>query len=769
MKTCQQVCAFAISLLGAFVLLAAVPLASTLIELERIPGQALAHDRDDDDGDHHDSNRHRHHGDEGFQIRVLSGRPDTVAGGDALVRISVKNKHARASDVRIELNGTNITDAFVANNRANTLTGLVTGMRLGHNELEVSAKRKGHGRADADIVLTNYPIEGPVFSGPHEEPFFCQTHQFNLPAGLGPLTTTELTDPCHVPTRVDYIYRTNATPSALAQWPAGATTYPSNMAMTATGKPYIVRVETGTVNRSIYQIAMLHDPIAQPAAPSWRKRSANWNGRLVFNFGGGCPSGWYRQGANTGGVTDDFILSQGYALPQSSLNVAGNNCNNVTTAESMMMVKERFIENYGAPGPYAGLRLLGGSYQQHEITDNYPGLLDGLIPGCSFPDVTFALLTSLTDAWLLDTYFKRSDIDTWTTEQKRQVSGFLKFESIAASAAIANRIDPDGNCGIVPVEMRYNAVTNPTGVRCTIYDHAINIYGRDPATGFARRPLDNEGIQYGLKLVNSGDISVEQFLNLNEKIGGFDKDANIVPQRTQADLLATRISYRTGRMTNAGAELAAVPIIDYRAYVDNATNGEVHLAYHSFSMRKRLENENRRSDNQVMVLEDSRFGLYSSASPLLQRMVTTMDRSITAIKADKRKMSMADKIAANKPADLLEGCNTGGTSPTFMPETLVREQEAATACNQLYPSNSFPREVAGADIAANIIKCQRRTPRQSDYVVPFTSAQWARLQAIFPTGVCNWSRPGYEQQDLKGTWLDSTRSIAAGVSRGRSK
>ena len=712
-------------------------------------GKAVAHDRDDDDRD-----RHRHHGDQQFQIQVLSGRPDTVAGGDALVRISAGKKDVRLSDVRVELNGRNITSAFVADPGARTLTGLVTGMRLGRNELEVDAKRKGHGRADADLVLTNHPIEGPVFSGPHEEPFFCQTHQFNMPAGLGTLTPTQITDPCHIPMRVDYIYRTNATPSALAQWPAGATAYPANMAMTAKGKPYIIRLETGTVNRSIYQIAMLHDPIAQPAAPTWSNRSANWNGRMVFNFGGGCPSGWYRQGANTGGVTDAFILSQGYALVSSSLNVAGNNCNNVTTAESMMMVKERFIERYGPPVHTQGFGCSGGSYQQHEITDNYPGLLDGIIPGCSFPEVTFSLLTSLADAWLLDTYFKRSDSGVWTTEQKRQVSGFLKFESIAAGAAIANRIDPNGNCGIVPVEMRYDPVTNPTGVRCTIYDHAVNIYGTDPATGFARRPLDNEGIQYGLKLVNSGAISVEQFLNLNEKIGGFDKDANIVPQRTQADLLATRTSYRTGRMTNGGGGLAALPIIDYRAYVDNATNGEVHLAYHSFSMRKRLENENRRSDNQVMVLEDNRFGLYSSASPLLQRMITTMDRWITAIKADKRRMSMADKIAANKPADLLEGCNTGGTSPTFMPQTLVREQEAATACNQLYPSNSFPREVAGADIAADIIKCQRKPLRRSDYTVAFTDAQWGRLGAIFPTGVCNWSRPGYEQQDLKGTWLD---------------
>jgi len=61
-------------------------------------------------------------------------------------------------------------------------------MRVGENLLEVIDPRgnvQGKGRADADIVLTNYPIEGPVFSGPHEQPFACATQQFNLPAGLG--------------------------------------------------------------------------------------------------------------------------------------------------------------------------------------------------------------------------------------------------------------------------------------------------------------------------------------------------------------------------------------------------------------------------------------------------------------------------------------------------------------------------------------------------------------------------------------------------------
>jgi hypothetical protein len=61
--------------------------------------------------------------------------------------------------------------------------------------------------------------------------------------------------------------------------------------------------------------------------------------------------------------------------------------------------------------------------------------------------------------------------------------------------------------------------------------------------------------------------------------------------------------------------------------------------------------------------------------------------------------------------------------------------------------------VAGADVAADIIKCRTKPLRQSDYAVGFTPAQWARLKTVFPSGVCDWSKLGYEQQEPLGTWI----------------
>jgi hypothetical protein len=34
----------------------------------------------------------------------------------------------------------------------------------------------------------------------------------------------------------------------------------------------------------------------------------------------------------------------------------------------------------------------------------------------------------------------------------------------------------------------------------------------------------------------------------------------------------------------------------------------------------------------------------------------------------------------------------------------------------------------------------------------FTGDEMARLKQIFPGGVCDWSKPGIDQQPMAGTW-----------------
>jgi Tannase-like family of unknown function (DUF6351) len=681
--------------------------------------------------------------DRGIRLSAVSSRPEFVTGGDVLVRVDVPAGTA-AGSVRVSLNGADVTGKFRADAAGRSLTGLIDGLTLGPNQMSATG-----GNASVRLNLVNYPITGPVLSSPQEQPFVCMTDRFKLLTGgtLGrPLDAN-----CSIATRVDYVYRP-ATGTDFKPL-SDSKTVPADAAMvTVNAKqvPFLVRIETGTINRAIYQIAMLHNPASDPA-PDFASRSAGWNGRLIYTFGGGCEPGWYQQGASTGGVMDEAQLRQGYAVASASLDVAGNNCNDLISAETMMMVKERFIEAYGAPLFTIGWGSSGGAIQQYQIGDNYPGLLDGLITGRSFMDTPFASSTSSGDGRLLLSYFDKNAGVQYTDEQKRAIAGFRTVETISNLSRVrAPRFSATERCpeALTP-EQRYHPVNNPKGARCTIWDHGAVVYGRDPKTGFARRPLDNVGIQYGLEALNAAVITKEQFLDLNEKIGGFDIDGNVVAQRMTADAEAVRAAYRTGRLASGGGGLAATPIIDYRTYYDDQPGGDVHLRFHSFSTRARLEKANGHSDNMIMLVQDKRYGDFDTASPVLLQALAQMDQWLTNLSKDSSGEAPIAKLRRAKPADLVDACwNTDET-----PRRIVEKQQyRAGQCNELYPAFSYPRGIAGAPIANDVIKCQLKSLSAADYKVTFTADEMTRLRRIFPSGVCDWTKPGMDQQRLTGAW-----------------
>jgi hypothetical protein len=680
----------------------------------------------------------------GFEITTISARPDFVSGGDVLVRVRVPGT-VSLDEPRVRLNGTDITSAFHQDAAGHVLTGLVTGLTLGTNAVSVDAGESGA----TELTVVNHPIVGPMVAGPHEQPFVCDTERFELQSGE--MLGAPLDEHCSVETRVDYYYRSTAGDEFLPL-PASATPPDVAQVTTTSGAtvPYIVRIETGTVNRGIYQVSMLHDPSVSPAPDPWTT-SPGWNRRLIYRHGGGCITGWYRQGARTGGVVDDVMLRQGYALASSSLNVFGNNCSEVLAAETMMMVKERFIEAYGAPRFTIGWGCSGGSYQQLRIAEGYPGVIDGIIPCRTFPDLVSAAVPAVTDARLLNRYFSDKAAVPFTAEQMRAVSGFVTLASVEDLDEGGGRIHASEHCpDVLPMDQRYHRTGNPTGARCDVYDHAVNTYGRDPDTGFARRPLDNEGVQYGLLALTAGTITAEQFLDLNERIGGFDNDGNVVASRSSADIVGTRQAYRAGLLTSGEGGLAQTPIIDYRNYLDDAPSGDVHMRYHSFTLRERLLQANGTADNHVMFVEDNR-SRGATGSPANREALAQMDQWLTALTEDTSADPVIEKMRRAKPADLTDACWTRGDNPQKIAEPQARY--GSSRCEEMYPSSSFPREVAGGSIANDVIKCQLKPIDAADYTVTFTPDDISRLKGIFASGVCDWSKPGVEQQKMTGTWL----------------
>ena len=137
------------------------------------------------------------------EIRVLSNRADLVSGGDALVEIILPAKaKARPADVRIDVNGEDVTGAFGVRPNGR-FYGLVRGLREGSNLLTARVPN-GPG---ARITLTNHPNGGPVISGAQVGPWVCTTKVAN-PTANNPDLGEPLDAQCNIAAPVyRYQYR----------------------------------------------------------------------------------------------------------------------------------------------------------------------------------------------------------------------------------------------------------------------------------------------------------------------------------------------------------------------------------------------------------------------------------------------------------------------------------------------------------------------------------------------------------------------------------
>src|SRR5262249_9090421 len=155
----------------------------------------------------------------------------------------------------------------------------------------------------------------------------------------------------------------------------------------------------GTINRAIYHIAVLDDP-AHPASLN------GWNHRLFYSFGGGCGTNYNQGTMKSTQVLMDPALSRGFAHITSTQNVMQQHCNDNLSAEAVMMIKEHFIKTYGVPVWTMGYGGSGGSIQQLLISQNFPGLLDGLLPSLTYPD-SMSTRPGVTDCRLMLNYFAK--------------------------------------------------------------------------------------------------------------------------------------------------------------------------------------------------------------------------------------------------------------------------------------------------------------------------------------------------------------------------
>jgi hypothetical protein len=665
-------------------------------------------------------------------VSVVSTRADLVSGGDALVRIGGVSS---TKGLRVTVRGKNRSKAF-AKGADGTVEGLVTGLKLGKNAIVATV-----GRRAAKLVVTNHPNGGPVFSGPQLEPWKCQA--------------TAKDKQCNQPATFSYLYKSTDGSSGFKSY--DPKNPPSDVATTTTDNgvtlPFIVRVESGYIDRDKYTIAMLFRPGKKWSAT---RPQNQFDHKLLITHGAGC--GADHQTADPPSVTNsaplagngasaaETALGRGFAVMSNALDNAGHNCNVASEAESLLMTKEHLIERYGTLRYTIGTGCSGGSLAEQWISNAYPGIYQGILPTCSFPDAWGTSSQFLdyhqTLRYFMDPSLWGSGV-AWTPQQMADVQGHI---SIANSQVSDNAqwhvVIPTDPCAGVTDAERYQPDTNPGGVRCTIQDAAINVLGPRPESvwtpqekkvgkGWAGVPTDNVGVQYGLKALQDTKITPAQFVDLNQKIGGISLvNAQYIPERLKADQPTLANAYRTG-MINEATNLNQTAIIDCRG----PDPGAFHDAYRAFAMRARLDRAHGNHVNQLiwegpaLIIGDTRCEANS---------FDAMDKWLASVEKDKAAGSVAQKVARDKPADMTDRCYDGTGNK-------VSDNLCGDAVVPIYGT---PRTVAGDALTTDTNKCQLKPLNRSDNYgpIPFTDDQWAALQQLFPGGVCDYSKRGVDQQ-----------------------
>jgi uncharacterized tannase-like protein DUF6351 len=717
-----------------------------------------------------------------LQLKTLSNRADLISGGDALIEIVVPKDSPATGTLHVAAGSADVSAAFARRGDGRT-TGLVTGLAVGDTVIKADLG----GKQSASLTVTNHKIGGPVFSGAQITPWICATPvptpgDATTPATAGSgLSTTATDDQCNIASETKLYYRTTTAgctlslpdPSPPTAPPANGcfkpfdptATAPADLAMTTTDAgvtlPYIVRVERGTLDRGIYDIAVLFDP-TQPAWTPTAPQTA-WNHKLLYVFGPATGQPRLQLRSSQVWASQDEALKRGFLVAVNSMTDSALNSNRTTMTETLMMMKEHIVDTYGELRYAMGAGCSGGSINQLTASSIYPGLLDGIQPSCTYPDSETTGVEVADCELLVRFYASAKWTGLMTTEnqtaaqnnaKQAAINGHLDqngcrswFNSFIGVARPGNylqeRVGADGtittttvtnNCRL-PAGMVYDRTTNPNGARCTGQDHAVSIWGSiaDPVP-HAPTTRDNVGIVYGLKAFQSGAINAEEFVTLNESIGGADFDIQHTDARSVADPAALDIAYKTGIVMD-GHQLAKTPIIDLRGFDES----NIHYIWRSFSLRARLDAAGGHANHVLWRFPGTLTP--PPASGLTLASFLAMDKWLTTLQADTSTATREQRVVADKPAEGFDFCYL-----SFDTKFQLKVTDMAI-CN-LDPGlapHSSPRQVAGGPITEDIFKCQLKPFNAADYA-GLSDDQAARLGAVFTAGVCDWSKPGVGQQ-----------------------
>ena len=735
-----------------------------------------------------------------LNISVISSKENQISGGDARILIDLPPR-ADMESLKVLLNQEDVRQQLLPSGAGNRLGGLLTGLKLGENRLEVEVNTLKEGQHfETQKTLINHPIEGPIFSGPHQQPFVCQVQNEGLGQALVDNDSEGFTifaeDEHGEPTDevIGYsklcsihpliVFKYLSTQGDWKDYTPGQQR-PLDMAQTTTltGKTvdYIIRWERGTINRFIYSIAML-----SPAVQSVDKVDISaWNRKLIYYFQGGVGIGHEQGDTSNRRMLYKTGLGRGYAVAYSTGTRTGVHYNLELGAETALMVKEHFIERYGLPKYTVGVGGSGGGIQQYIYGEYHKGLLDGAIPQQSYPDMVTQAIHQL-DCELLEFYMDVVDganpfWQVWSNRRLLQgtnasdqvINPYTRAPGSTECVQDWRGLTPlviNPHYGRVPDQALIHPLSAVAAIQWTHFEDLVNILGRDEA-GFARNFWDNTGVQYGLRSVADGDISGSQFIHLNTNIGGWKKtqdmvqegspffppgvinfddwdpwssrnqnlspDSGITPaSRNEGNEQAMQAAYDRGQVFRGHID---IPVIDWRPYLEPKL--DMHHARASFAARQRIINARGHARNQLIWITDSDDTNEFDQTP---EAFEVIDAWLDNILANPDK-----SIDENKPPRAKDRCfDTQGAEIASGDPVWdgVLNDKAPGVCTALFPVYDTSRTIAGGPFEQSLFKCAfksvTRAIADGDYGVwQPTADEQAQLEKIFPMGVCDYSKP----------------------------
>ena len=181
-----------------------------------------------------------------------------------------------------------------------------------------------------------------------------------------------------------------------------------------------------------------------------------------------------------------------------------------------------------------------------------------------------------------------------------------------------------------------------------------------------------------------------------------------------------------------------IPVIDWRHYLEHRL--DMHHTHQSFATRQRLLNYDGRASNQIIWV-DARPG--TPQFDQTPQAFLVLDQWLENIKAHPER-----SVTKNKPADAVdllrderlaagEGRRCLERDPRRPPERCLHERLPAL----LELADRLGRPVRGKRLQVPAAVGQAALRRGVYGAWEPTDAEVARLQEIFPTGVCDYSKP----------------------------